>query len=172
MDTTGLRELIPEVIGILVRRGVDFASAEDAVQAALVRAIETWDSDPPRDVKGWLIAVAWRRFLDSLRSDKARRAREERIELEREPEPISGRDDTLWLYFLCAHPALTPASATALTLRAVAGLTTAQIAEAYLVPEATMAQRLSRPRQAAVARGPARSAGGRGHCAQGAVPAV
>jgi RNA polymerase sigma factor (sigma-70 family) len=147
MDAERLRELIPEVVGILVRRGADFWSAEDAVQTALVRALEVWPHDPPRDPKGWLITSAWRKFLDQVRSDGARATREEQFATEPAPENGPSRDDTLWLYFLCAHPSLTPASAIALTLRAVAGLTTRQIAEAYLVPEATMAQRISRAKQ-------------------------
>jgi predicted RNA polymerase sigma factor len=147
MDAEGLRELIPEVVGILVRRGADFWSAEDAVQSALIRAVEVWPSDPPRDPKGWLITTAWRKFLDQVRSDGARASREERLAMEPEPGDIPSRDDTLWLYFLCAHPSLTPSSAIALTLRAIAGLTTRQIADAYLVPEATMAQRISRAKQ-------------------------
>ena len=147
MDAERLRELIPEVVGILVRRGADFWSAEDAVQTALVRALEVWPHDPPRDPKGWLITSAWRKFLDQVRSDGARATREEQFATEPAPEDGPSQDDTLWLYFLCAHPSLTPASAIALTLRAVAGLTTRQIAEAYLVPEATMAQRISRAKQ-------------------------
>ncbi|ROZ89138.1 RNA polymerase sigma factor [Gordonia sp. OPL2] len=147
MDTTGLSELIPSVIGVLVRRGADFASAEDAVQSALVRALEVWPDDPPREPKAWLVTVAWRKFLDQVRSDDARSARQELDAREPEPETVSDSDDTLWLYFLCAHPSLTSASAIALTLRAVAGLTTAQIAAAYMVPEATMAQRISRAKQ-------------------------
>lgn len=147
MDVAGLRRLVPEAVGILVRRGADFASAEDAVQSALVRAWEVWPEDPPRDPRAWLVTTAWRRFLDQVRSDGARAAREERLLREPEPGEVSLRDDTLWLYFLCAHPSLTPASAIALTLRAVAGLTTRQIAEAHLVPEATMAQRISRAKQ-------------------------
>lgn len=147
MDTAGLRHLIPAVIGILVRRGADFASAEDAVQSALLRALETWTDAPPRDPKAWLVTVAWRQFLDQVRGEQARRAREERAERESISGEVSDVDDTLWLYFLCAHPALSPGSATALTLRAVAGLTTRQIAEAYLVPEATMAQRINRAKR-------------------------
>jgi RNA polymerase sigma factor (sigma-70 family) len=147
MDAERLRELIPEVVGILVRRGADFWSAEDAVQSALIRAVEVWPSDPPRDPKGWLITTAWRKFLDQVRSDEARASREERLAMEPEPGDIPSRDDTLWLYFLCAHLSLTPSSAIALTLRAIAGLTTRQIADAYLVPEATMAQRISRAKQ-------------------------
>jgi len=146
-----LRALIPAVIGVLVRRGADFASAEDAVQDALVRALDTWPSDPPRDPKGWLVTVAWRRFLDQARAATARREREVAVGVEagRESpaEPLPATDDTLQLYFLCAHPSLSPASAVALTLRAVGGLTTRQIATAYLVPEATMAQRISRAKR-------------------------
>ncbi|GGK79437.1 RNA polymerase sigma factor [Ornithinimicrobium pekingense] len=144
MDPVALRALVPAVIGVLVRRGADFASAEDAVQEALVRALQVWPEDPPRDPKGWLVTVAWRSFVDAVRSDDARRAREERVEAEPPPGAVSSVDDTLRLYLMCAHPALTPASAVALTLRAVGGLTTRQVAEAYLVPEATMAQRISR----------------------------
>lgn len=153
MDTAGLRQLIPAVIGVLVRRGANFSSAEDAVQSALVRALETWTDAPPRDPKAWLVTVAWRQFLDQVRGDRARRAREERAEREWIPGAVPAVDDTLWLYFLCAHPALSAGSAAALTLRAVAGLTTRQIAEAYLVPEATMAQRISRAKRQVAAAG-------------------
>ena len=146
MNETLLRELIPAVTGVLVRRGADFATAEDAVQEALLRALATWTQDPPVDPKGWLIRVAWRKFLDATRADSARQAREARVEAEPLPGPTDDAD-TLQLYFLCAHPSLTPASAIALTLRAVGGLTTRQIAEAYLVPEATMAQRISRAKR-------------------------
>jgi predicted RNA polymerase sigma factor len=135
------------VIGILVRRGADFAAAEDAVQDALVEAVRVWPEDPPRDPKGWLVAVAWRKFLDAARADTSRRRREVLVESEPMPGPGEAVDDTLQLYFLCAHPSLTPASAVALTLRAVGGLTTRQIAQAYLVPEATMAQRISRAKR-------------------------
>jgi RNA polymerase sigma factor (sigma-70 family) len=147
MDELLLRELIPAVIGVLVRRGADFASAEDAVQEALVSALATWPDDPPRDPKGWLLTVAWRKFLDQARATESRRARE--LTADREPPPggAPAVDDTLRLYFLCAHPSLTDASAVALTLRAVGGLTTRQIAEAYLVPETTMAQRISRAKR-------------------------
>ncbi len=147
MNETLLRELIPAVTGVLVRRGADFATAEDAVQEALVRALATWPADPPADPKGWLITVAWRKFLDAARTETSRQAREARLETEPLPGPAGETDDTLQLYFLCAHPSLTPASAVALTLRAVGGLTTRQIAEAYLVPEATMAQRISRAKR-------------------------
>ena len=127
MNESLLRELIPAVTAVLVRRGVDFATAEDAVQDALVRALASWPADPPADPKGWLITVAWRRFLDTSRSDSARQLREARVETEPPPGPAQEADDTLRLYFLCAHPSLTPASAVALTLRAVGGLTTRQI---------------------------------------------
>ncbi|WP_280335233.1 RNA polymerase sigma factor [Nocardia wallacei] len=147
MNEALLRELVPAVIGVLVRRGADFAAAEDAVQEALIRALETWPDDPPRDAKGWLVAVAWRKFLDATRAETARRGRELAVEVEPPAGPVPATDDTLWLYFLCAHPALPPGSAVALTLRAVGGLTTRQIATAYLVPEATMAQRISRAKR-------------------------
>ena len=147
MNESLLRDLIPAVTRVLVRRGADFATAEDAVQEALVRALTTWPSDPPADAKGWLITVAWRKFLDATRAESARRIREDLIELEPEPGPAQEADDSLQLYFLCAHPSLSPTSAVALTLRAVGGLTTRQIADAYLVPEATMAQRISRAKR-------------------------
>jgi RNA polymerase sigma factor (sigma-70 family) len=147
VDETLLRSLTPAVIGVLVRRGADFAAAEDAVQEALLDAVRAWPNEPPRDPKGWLVTVAWRRFLDAVRADDARRNREERVEQEPTPGPVAAVDDTLQLYFLCAHPSLTPASAVALSLRAVGGLTTRQIAQAYLVPEATMAQRISRAKR-------------------------
>jgi RNA polymerase sigma factor (sigma-70 family) len=142
-----VRRLTPSVIGILVRRGADFAAAEDAVQDALLEAVRNWPTDPPRDPKGWLVTVAWRRFLDATRSAAARRRREEVVDAEPAPGPAPETDDTLWLFFLCAHPSMSPASAVALTLRAVGGLTTRQIAQAYLVPEATMAQRISRAKR-------------------------
>ena len=142
-----LRELIPAVTGVLVRRGADFATAEDAVQEAMIAALARWPQDPPADPKGWLITVAWRKFLDAARTESSRHAREARAGAEPPPGPAPDPADTLQLYFLCAHPSLTPASAVALTLRAVGGLTTRQIAEAYLVPEATMAQRISRAKR-------------------------
>ncbi|MEV7549274.1 DUF6596 domain-containing protein [Amycolatopsis sp. NPDC089917] len=147
LDEALLRSLTPNVLGILVRRGADFAAAEDAVQEALIEAVRVWPGDRPKDPKGWLVTVAWRKFLDIARSDAARRRREDLVDDEPEPGPAAAVDDTLQLYFLCAHPSLTPASAVALTLRAVGGLTTRQIAEAYLVPEATMAQRISRAKR-------------------------
>ncbi|MEW1686910.1 RNA polymerase sigma factor [Streptomyces sp. NPDC091265] len=149
MNEALLRTLTPGVLAVLVRRGADFAAAEDAVQDALVEALRVWPDDPPRDAKGWLITVAWRKFLDAVRSDAARRRREDLVDEELPPGPGQppAVDDTLQLYFLCAHPSLTPASAVALTLRAVGGLTTRQIAQAYLVPEPTMAQRISRAKR-------------------------
>jgi predicted RNA polymerase sigma factor len=146
VDEVLLRSLIPTVIGILVRRGADFSAAEDAVQDALVEAVRVWPGDPPRDPQGWLITVGWRRFLDGTRADVSRRRREEAVDPEMAPAQ-GVADDSLQLYFLCAHPSLTPPSAVALTLRAVGGLTTRQIAQAYLVPEATMAQRISRAKR-------------------------
>ncbi|GIH15434.1 RNA polymerase sigma factor [Rugosimonospora africana] len=147
MNESLLRELVPAVIGVLVRRGADFASAEDAVQEALIRALQSWPDDPPRDAKAWLVAAAWHKFLDAARAETARRGRELAMEVEPPTGPVPGTDDSLWLYFLCAHPSLSPGSAVALTLRAVGGLTTRQIATAYLVPEATMAQRISRAKR-------------------------
>ena len=146
-DETLVRDLVPQVIGVLVRRGADFAADEDAVQDALVAALDAWPTDPPRDPKAWLVTAAWRKVLDAIRSDAARAARELRVDAEPTPGTVAGRDDTLELYLRCAHPSLTPASAVALTLRAVGGLTTRQIAEAYLVPEATVAQRINRAKR-------------------------
>ncbi|TCJ77922.1 UNVERIFIED_ORG: RNA polymerase ECF family sigma subunit [Dietzia maris] len=155
MTAPDLRTLTPQVIGILIRRGADFATAEDAVQEALMEALRVWPDDPPRDRRAWLTAVAWRRFLDIVRSEGARRRREQRAAEEQGLCSLSSSllvppdpgDDTLWLYFLCAHPSLPMPSAIALTLRAVGGLTTRQIARAFLVPEATMAQRISRAKR-------------------------
>ncbi|WP_250034787.1 RNA polymerase sigma factor [Paractinoplanes maris] len=147
MNEALLRELVPAVIGVLVRRGADFASAEDAVQEALIRALRTWPDDPPRDPKGWLVTAAWHKFVDAARAESSRLGRELAVEVEPPAGPVPGTDDSLWLYFLCAHPSLSPGSAVALTLRAVGGLTTRQIATAYLVPEATMAQRISRAKR-------------------------
>ncbi|WP_296604438.1 sigma-70 family RNA polymerase sigma factor [Nocardioides sp.] len=142
-----VRDLVPQVLGVLVRRGADFATAEDAVQEALLEAVRRWPDAPPDDPKAWLVTVAWRKVVDLSRSESARRAREERVHEEPPRGPVADEDDTLLLLFLCCHPALTPSSAVALTLRAVGGLTTRQIAEAYLVPEATMAQRISRAKR-------------------------
>jgi RNA polymerase sigma factor (sigma-70 family) len=147
VDAALLRVITPTVTAVLVRRGADFAAAEDAVQDALIEAVRVWPQDQPRDPQGWLITVAWRKFLDAARAEASRRQREELTGAEPAPVPGAEVDDTLRLYFLCAHPSLTPASAVALTLRAVGGLTTRQIAQAYLVPEATMAQRISRAKR-------------------------
>ncbi|WP_374209866.1 RNA polymerase sigma factor [Glycomyces sp. TRM65418] len=147
MDDHLLRDLTPQILGVLVRRGADFAAAEDAVQDALIEAVRRWDGEAPDDPKGWLVTVAWRKFLDARRSASARAVRE--IAVRREPAPgaTEQADDTLLLLSRCCHPALSPASAVALTLRAVGGLTTAQIARAFLVPESTMAQRISRAKR-------------------------
>jgi RNA polymerase sigma factor (sigma-70 family) len=144
-----LRDLAPQVLGVMVRRTRDFADAEDAVQEALLAAAESWPRlGVPDNPRGWLIQVAARKRTDAIRSDVARRHREEIIAAETPPEaPDEERDDTLELLFLCCHPALSTSSAIALTLRAVGGLTTAEIARAFLVPEATMAQRISRAKQ-------------------------
>jgi RNA polymerase sigma factor (sigma-70 family) len=147
VDEPQLRDLIPGVLAALVHRGADFATAEDAVQEALIRAVQSWPGRHPDDPKGWLITTAWRCFVDLARSDTARQHRELRVSEEPAPGPAASSDDTLQLYFLCAHPSLTSASAVALTLRAVGGLTTRQIAQAYLVPESTMAQRISRAKR-------------------------
>jgi len=145
-----LRDLTPQVLGVLVRRGADFATAEDAVQEALIEAVRRRDAPgaaAPADPKGWLVTVAWRKFVDARRAASSRAQREIRVSLEPPPGPTEQADDTLLLLSRCCHPALTPASSVALTLRAVGGLTTAQIARAFLVPEATMAQRISRAKR-------------------------
>jgi RNA polymerase sigma factor (sigma-70 family) len=147
VDEAALRSLVPAVIAILVRRGAEFAAAEDAVQESLIEALRGWGGQAPEDARAWLVTVAWRKFLDAGRADASRRAREERVAAEPAAGPVADVDDTLQLYFLCAHPSLTPASAVALTLRALGGLTTRQIADAYLVPEATMGQRISRAKR-------------------------
>src|SRR5918999_6072622 len=109
MDEALLRSLTPSVLGLLVRRGADFAAAEDAVQDALVEAVRVWPDDPPRDPQGWLVTVAWRKFLDAARADTTRRQREDLVAREPTPDPgeVAVADDTLQLYFLCAHPLLT-----------------------------------------------------------------
>jgi RNA polymerase sigma factor (sigma-70 family) len=150
-----LRELAPQVLGAVVRRFHDFAAAEDAVQEAMIAAVTQWPRDGiPESPRGWLIQVAVRRMTDYLRSEGARRRREAEAgvgsdELARSTgfEEHSEQDDTLTLLFLCCHPSLTPSSAIALTLRAVGGLTTAEIASAFLVPETTMAQRITRAKR-------------------------
>jgi predicted RNA polymerase sigma factor len=147
VDDVEVRALVPRVLSVLVRRGADFATAEDAVQEALIRGLAAWEHERPQDPTGWLVTAAWRAFLDLTRSETARRDREVRFDAEPPAGAVPSADDTLHLYFLCAHPDLTPSSAVALTLRAVGGLTTRQIAEAYLVPEPTMAQRISRAKR-------------------------
>ena len=143
-----LRELTPQVLGTLVRRYGRFEGCEDAVQEALLAAGLQWPAEGvPDNPRGWLTTVAARRLIDQLRSDHARRDREWATAAEVAPEEVPDTDDTLLLLFLCCHPALTAASQTALTLRAVGGLTTAEIARAFLVPEATMAVRISRAKQ-------------------------
>jgi RNA polymerase sigma factor (sigma-70 family) len=153
-----LRRLAPRVLGVLVRRYGQFDTCEDAVQEALLAAAVAWSEEGiPESPRGWLITVADRRMADQLRSEQARRRREDRVAAQAPADvslaPAPGNDqppehdDTLILLFLCCHPALSPASQIALTLRAVGGLTTAEIASAFLVPEATMAQRISRAKQ-------------------------
>jgi RNA polymerase sigma factor (sigma-70 family) len=145
-----LRELAPQVLGVLVRRYGQFDAAEDAVQEALLSAALKWPVEGvPDSPRSWLITVAGRRLVDEWRSESARRAREEQVALLEPTEPAAAgdRDDTLTLLFLCCHPSLSPPSQLALTLRAVGGLSTAEIARAFLVPEATMAQRISRAKQ-------------------------
>jgi RNA polymerase sigma factor (sigma-70 family) len=142
-----LRELAPQVLGVLVRRHGRFEECEDAVQEALLAAAQQWGRTPPEHPKAWLITVAERRLTDAARSDIARRRREDAVAAEPPPPPPGTTDDTLTLLRLCCHPTLTPASQIALTLRAVGGLTTEQIASAFLVPEATMAQRISRAKK-------------------------
>jgi RNA polymerase sigma factor (sigma-70 family) len=156
-----MRELAPQVLGALVRRFRDFAAAEDAVQDALVAAAVQWPRDGvPENPRGWLIHVASRRMTDHLRSEGSRRRREAEIAAqtsytapEIEIENETDDDDTLTLLFMCCHSSLSPSSAIALTLRAVGGLTTAEIANAFLVPEATMAQRISRAKSTIKASG-------------------
>jgi RNA polymerase sigma factor (sigma-70 family) len=156
-----LRELAPQVLCVLVRRFRDFAAAEDAVQEALIAASLQWPRDGvPESPRAWLIQVASRRMTDYLRSEIARRRRESaaaiEIDLLARAAGVEGdaeRDDTLTLLFMCCHPALSSSSAIALTLRAVGGLTTPEIANAFLVPEATMAQRITRAKQSIKASG-------------------
>ncbi|WP_063056016.1 RNA polymerase sigma factor [Nocardia salmonicida] len=143
-----LRELSPQVLGVLVRRFGDFDLAEDSVQDALLAAATQWDRDGlPDNPRGWLIQVAQRRMADAVRAEVARRRRETTVFVRDVPIDAIERDDTLDMYFLCCHPDLPPAGAVALTLRAVGGLSTAEIATAFLVPESTMAQRISRAKK-------------------------
>jgi RNA polymerase sigma factor (sigma-70 family) len=153
------RELAPQVLGALVRRYGQFGACEDAVQEALLEAVTAWrDKGVPENPRGWLLTVASRRLIDEVRSEHARRRRESEhvaaaAPLEQPQEASQDRDDSLALMFLCCHPSLSPPSQVALTLRAVGGMNTAQIASAFLVPEATMAQRISRAKQAIRASG-------------------
>ncbi|HEU4542058.1 MAG TPA: sigma-70 family RNA polymerase sigma factor [Jiangellaceae bacterium] len=152
-----LRELAPQVLGAVARHFGDFDAAEDAVQEALLTAAQQWpESGVPESPRGWLIRVASRRMTDYLRSEESRRRREvlaaatvpADTQLAPAPDEVGHQqDDSLTVLFMCCHPVLTRASAIALTLRAVGGLTTAEIANAFLVPEATMAQRISRAKQ-------------------------
>jgi RNA polymerase sigma factor (sigma-70 family) len=156
-----LRELAPQVVGAVTRRFHDFAAAEDGVQEALLAAATQWPREGvPDNPRGWLIQVAARRMTDYWRSEEARRRREAEVAIEAaqlalsvDVEPGADQDDALTLFFMCCHPSLTPSSAIALTLRAVGGLTTAEIANAFLVPEATMAQRISRAKASIKASG-------------------
>ncbi|MDI2125160.1 RNA polymerase sigma factor [Yinghuangia seranimata] len=151
-----LRELAPQVLGTLMRRYGQFEGCEDAVQEAVLAATVQWpDEGVPDNPRGWLTTVASRRLIDQMRSDHARRERETALAAEVTPADVPDTDDTLVLLFLCCHPTLTPASQTALTLRAVGGLTTAEIAHAFMVPEGTMAARISRAKQRIKAAGSA-----------------
>jgi RNA polymerase sigma factor (sigma-70 family) len=150
-----LRELTPQVLATVVRKFGDYSAAEDAVQEASIAAAVQWPKEGiPGNPRAWLIQVAARRMVDHIRSETARRRRENEAALETdftidpvEVSTVSREDDTLVLLFMCCHPVLTSASAIALTLRAIGGLTTAEIARAFMVPEATMAQRISRAKQ-------------------------
>ncbi|MCW2669565.1 MAG: putative polymerase, sigma-24 subunit, subfamily [Frankiales bacterium] len=147
LDEGALRALVPRVLAGLVRRGEDFDAAEDALQEALLEALRVWPEAPPRDPRAWLTTVATRRLVDARRSEAARQRREDATHAEPEQAETEQGDDTLFLLFCCCHPELAPASQVALTLRAVGGLTTREIADAFFVPEATMAQRISRAKR-------------------------
>jgi RNA polymerase sigma factor (sigma-70 family) len=148
LDEGALRALVPRVLAGLVRRGEDFDAAEDALQEALLEALRVWPEHPPRDPHAWLATVAVRRLVDARRSEAARSRREETTYAEPRPAATEEGDDTLFMLFCCCSPDLAPASQVALTLRAVGGLTTREIADAFFVPEATMAQRISRAKRA------------------------
>ena len=149
-----LRTLAPQVLGALVHRYGRFDACEDAVQEALLAAATQWPREGvPDHPRSWLVTVASRRLTDELRAEQARRRREDAVAAEPPPAPVADEDDTLALLVLCCHPALSPASQIALTLRAVGGLTTGEIARAFLVPEATMGQRISRAKQTIKAAG-------------------
>ena len=149
LDEGALRALVPRVLAGLVRRGEDFDTAEDALQEALLEALRVWPEHPPQDPRAWLTTVATRRLVDARRSEAARYRREEVTYAAEPPAPVVTEegDDTLFLLFCCCHPDLAPTSQVALTLRAVGGLTTREIADAFYVPEATMAQRISRAKR-------------------------
>ncbi|MEQ8835015.1 MAG: sigma-70 family RNA polymerase sigma factor [Miltoncostaeaceae bacterium] len=148
MDEGSLRALVPGVLAGLVRRGEDFDASEDALQEALIEALRVWPEHPPREPHAWLTSVATRRLVDARRGEAARRRREEAThDAEPPPGPVAEADDTLLMLACCCHPDLPPASQVALSLRAVGGLTTRQIADAFFVPEATMAQRISRAKR-------------------------
>ncbi|HEY2869524.1 MAG TPA: DUF6596 domain-containing protein [Gaiellales bacterium] len=149
LDEGALRALVPRVLAAMVRRGEDFDAAEDALQEALLEALRVWPEHPALDPRAWLTAVATRRLVDARRAHAARLRREEQVHAEpATPAATDVGDDTLFLLFCCCHPGLAPASQVALTLRAVGGLTTREIADAFYVPEATMAQRISRAKRA------------------------
>ncbi len=147
LDEGALRALVPRVLAGLVRRGEDFDAAEDALQEALIEALRVWPEHPADDPRAWLTTVATRRLVDARRSEAARARREAAAHAEPPPGPTEEGDDTLFVLFCCCHPDLAPASQVALTLRAVGGLTTREIADAFYVPEATMAQRVSRAKR-------------------------
>ena len=148
LDEGALRALVPRVLAGLVRRGEDFDAAEDALQEALLEALRVWPGHPPDDPRAWLTTVATRRLVDARRSEAARQRREEATDAEpATPASTDQGDDTLFLLFCCCHPDLAPTSQVALTLRAVGGLSTREIADAFYVPEATMAQRISRAKR-------------------------
>jgi RNA polymerase sigma factor (sigma-70 family) len=147
LDEGALRALVPRVLAALVRQGEDFDAAEDALQEALLEALRVWPGHPPRDPRAWLTAVATRRLVDARRSEVARHRREETTYAEPRTAATEEGDDTLFLLFCCAPPGLAPASQVALALRAVGGLTTGEIADSFYVPEATMAQRISRAKR-------------------------
>jgi RNA polymerase sigma factor (sigma-70 family) len=147
LDEGALRALVPRVLAGLVRRGEDFDAAEDALQEALLEALRAWPDHPPREPAAWLTTVATRRLVDARRSEASRHRRDETTYAEPPSAATEEGDDTLFLLFLCCHPDLAPASQVALTLRAVGGLTTREIADAFYVPEATMAQRISRAKR-------------------------
>ncbi|PJJ57744.1 RNA polymerase sigma factor (sigma-70 family) [Mumia flava] len=147
MDEGALRALVPRVLAGLVRRGENFDDAEDALSEALLEALRVWPEHPPRDPRAWLTTVATRRLIDARRSESARVRREDTAYAAPPPGATEQADDTLFVLFCCCHPDLAPASQVALTLRAVGGLTTREIADAFYVPEATMAQRISRAKR-------------------------